>query len=185
MKKIAITAMALLVLLITQAQVDAGIKGGLNIARLSGFDGDSRVSVHVGGFIHYPLNRNWCIQPELIYSGEGQEYFSEGDERTIALDYVSIPLMIQYFPATRFYFEAGPQIGFLVSAQDKGMDNDNINVKKDFRNSQVGLNLGIGFKPNNRVGIYARYHFGLTDVSLFDEIVDHSQVGQVGVSLRL
>lgn len=165
--------------------VAIGIKGGLNSARLSGFDGNSRISGHGGLFLHHTINNNWCFQPELIFSGEGQKYFLDGEERTIALDYISVPLMIQYYATKQLYFEAGPQIGILASAQDKGINTDHFNVKDDYTPAQVGINLGLGVYVTPKFGIYGRYHFGLTDVSRFDNIVDHSLVGQLGVAVRL
>lgn len=168
-----------------EGQVEVGVKGGINSARLSGFNGNSRISGHAGLFLHHTINTRWCFQPELLFSGEGQDYFSGGGERTIALDYISVPLMIQYFATKQLYFEAGPQVGILASAQDKGSDRENINVKDDYTPAQIGLNVGLGVKVTPKFGIYGRYHFGLTDVSRFDNIVDHSQVGQLGVAFRL
>jgi hypothetical protein len=168
------------------AQQAIGIKGGVNIANLSGFEGRSRISGHAGGFLHHTINKNWCFQPELLYSGEGQRYLSGGVERTLALGYLQLPLMIQYYPAPQVYFEAGPQFGLLVSAQDK-VDEEatHINAKDDFTAAQVALGLGIGFKATEQLILYGRYNFGLTDVTRFDNIVDHSQVGQLGVAIRL
>ena len=166
------------------AQVVAGLKGGLNSGYLSGFEGNSRISGHVGVFLHHTINRNWCFQPELLYSGEGQRYISsEGEERTIALDYIQVPLMMQYYPINQLYFEFGPQVGILASARDKGRDV--VNVKSDFTHAQLGLNLGIGVNATRNIGFYGRYNFGLTDVSSFDDIVDESRVGQIGMTIRL
>jgi len=167
------------------AQQAVGIKGGLNMASLSGFEGRSRISGHAGVFLHHTINKTWCFQPELLYSGEGQRYMSGGVERTLALGYLQLPLMIQYYPAPQVYFEAGPQFGLLLSAQDK-VDNDEgqINAKDDFTQAQVALGLGIGYKATEQLILYGRYNFGLTDVSRFDNIVDHSNVGQLGVAIR-
>ena len=163
----------------------AGIKGGLNSATLTGYTGNSRISGHAGVFVHNVINNRWCFQPELLFSGEGQRYFGDGEKRTIALDYIQLPLMIQYFPIRQLYLEAGPQVGILASARDKGSNGLAINIKNDFSNAQVGMNIGVGVKANNSIGFYGRYCFGLTDVSTFDNIVDHSRVGQVGLSIRL
>lgn len=168
------------------AQQAIGIKGGVSIASLSGFEGRSRISGHAGVFLHHTINKNWCFQPELLYSGEGQRYMSGGVERTLALGYLQLPLMIQYYPAPQIYFEAGPQFGLLLSAQDKAEDESgHINAKDDFTAAQVGIGLGVGFKATEQLILYGRYNFGLTDVSRFDNIVDHSQVGQLGVAIRL
>jgi len=168
------------------AQQAVGIKGGINIASLSGFEGRSRISGHAGVFLHHTINKNWCFQPELLYSGEGQRYMSNGVERTLALGYLQLPLMIQYYPAPQVYFEAGPQFGLLLSAQDKvDEESGHINAKDDFTAAQVALGLGVGFKATEQLILYGRYNFGLTDVSRFDDIVDHSQVGQLGIAIRL
>ena len=167
------------------AQQAVGIKGGLNIASLSGFEGRDRISGHVGVFLHHTINKNWCFQPELLYSGEGQRYMSGGVERTLALGYLQLPLMIQYYPAPQVYLEAGPQFGLLLSARDKVDDESGeINAKDDFTTGQVALGLGIGYKASEKLILYGRYNFGLTDVSRFDNIVDHSNVGQLGVAIR-
>ena len=73
------------------AQQAIGIKGGLNMTSLSGFEGRDRISAHIGVFLHHTMNKNWCFQPELLYSGEGQRYMSGGVERTLALGYLQLP----------------------------------------------------------------------------------------------
>jgi hypothetical protein len=161
-----------------------GIKGGVNIANLSGFTGNSRVSAHGGIFLHHTINNNWCFQPELLFSGEGQRYFDNGEERTLALNYLQLPLMIQYYPSPQIYLEAGPQVGVLINAEDKGNEATHLNVRDDFSTAQIALGVGLGFKASDQVILYGRYNFGLTDVTRFDNIVDHSRVGQLGVAIR-
>jgi hypothetical protein len=171
--------------LFVNAQNAIGVKAGINVADLSGFTGRSRISGHGGVFLHHTINNNWCFQPELLFSGEGQRYFSNGTEHTLALDYIQLPLMIQYYVVPQLYLEAGPQVGVLISAQDKVDESDaHINAKEDFSSAQVALGLGIGFKASQQVILYGRYNFGLTDVTKFDNIVDHSQVGQLGIAIR-
>lgn len=187
-KKIVITLLVASVLsfVTTNAQNAVGIKGGVNIASLSEFSGRSRVSGHGGLFLHHTINKNWCFQPELLFSGEGQRYFSNGAEHTLALDYLQLPLMIQYYPVPNIYLEAGPQIGVLISARDKvnEFDEPHANVKGDFSTAQIALGIGAGLKASEKIIFYGRYNFGLTDVTVFDNIVDHSRVGQLGVAIR-
>ncbi len=168
-----------------RAQMAVGLKGGLSYANLSGFDGNSRVTGHVGLFLHYSIHDRWQFQPELIYSGEGERIVGDGSGSTIALAYVNIPLMIQYFPAKRLYFEAGPQLGFLAGATSKDSSSGHLNLKRDFSNSQFAINLGAGVIASKKLGFYVRYDFGLTDIYRFNDIQDHSRVCQVGVTLRL
>ena len=89
-------------------KVTPGIKGGLNITDVTGFNGDNRLSGHIGLFFHNRINRMWSFQPEILYSGQGQRYpVLIRDEATLALSYINIPLMFQFYPVKQFYLEFG------------------------------------------------------------------------------
>jgi hypothetical protein len=167
------------------AQLSPGIKGGVNFANLIGYNGEARVGIHAGLFLHHKINSRWCLQPEILYSSEGQRYFND-EERVLSLDYVQIPLMVQYYLTRQFYLEAGPQLGLLASAKDYPVDNGiKLNVKDEFTSTQVGINVGIGVQANHTLGFYGRYNIGLTDISRYDNIIDQSRVGQLGMTIRL
>ena len=168
------------------AQFEPGIKGGINFSSLTAYNGESRIGAHAGFFLHHRINKNWCVQPELLYSSEGQRYFTSFGDRIVVLDYVEIPVMIQYFPVRQFYLELGPQLGILASAKEK-IENEGvkINVRDNYTAAQIGLNVGIGLSATPNLGFYGRYNFGLTDVSKFDNIIDQSRVGQIGVTFRI
>ncbi|KAA2243739.1 PorT family protein [Chitinophaga agrisoli] len=168
-----------------QAQkIHLGVKGGLNIAQLSDFDGSgSRISGHVGGFVNFRF-RDWAVQPELVFSGQGEKHLiiPNGD-RQIALNYINLPVMFQYYLIPQFYLEAGPQIGFLASAKDKG-GRLTLDIKDGYNSADLGIGLGLGFKLPMGFGIYGRYNFGLLDV--YDGGGDYkNMVAQIGVSYTI
>ena len=163
-----------------------GVKAGVNIANLSEFNGRSRISGHGGLLLHHALNKNWCIQPELLFSGEGQRFYSNAVEHTYALDYLHLPIMIQYYPVPNMYVEAGPQVSILISAQDKVDErNGHTNVKDDFAAAQLALGVGAGLELTEQVILYGRYNFGLTDLFIVQNFDAHSRVGQIGIAIRL
>ncbi len=174
-----------------KAQPNAGLKAGVNYASLSGYEGDRRISFHGGVYVQVPLHKNWTIQPELLYSGEGQHYtISEGEEstpvdKTITFSYVALPVMLRFNPSSKIYLEAGPQAAILVSARSLGYGTDHFNMKRSFANGQFGFNTGAGFQINPRISIYARYYFGMTDAKPSDAVANKNQVGQLGFTLRL
>lgn len=182
MKKIILTSViTVCAIFAAQAQkIHLGVKGGLNIAQLSDFNGSgSRVSGHVGGFVNFRL-RNLAIQPELLFSGQGEKYEVPlvGGERTVALNYINVPVMFQYYLIPEFYLEAGPQIGFLVSAKDKG-GSTTVDVKDGYNTADMGAAFGLGFKFPLGIGVYGRYNFGLTDI--YDGNGDYkNSVAQIG-----
>ncbi|MDF2190814.1 porin family protein [Paraflavitalea sp. CAU 1676] len=183
-KVIVLAALACCSVGFIQAQTAPGIKGGLNLTDVSNFNGSNRVSGHVGLFLHHSLNSRWCIQPELLYSGQGQKYQTGEGERTLALSYIQVPVMIQYYPVKQLYFEFGPQLSFLTSAKVKGGGND-VEVDGGYRKADVGVNLGVGVAATQQIGFYARYGAGLTDITKNGNTSNMNRVGQLGMFVRL
>jgi len=168
------------------SQTVLGVKGGVNISYVH--DNSyykSKVGGHGGIFINKAINKYWSVQPEVMFSGEGEKYFY-GVERSVALNYIQIPLMLQISPIKQIYLEVGPQIGLLVSAKDKAVDLDVYeNKKEDFSSAQFSIATGLGIKIVDRISIYGRYNFGLTDVLPYDAFTQRLRVGQVGLAVRL
>lgn len=163
-----------------------GIKGGVSIANFSHNDHKPRISGHGGFFVNRVINKYISVQPELIFSGEGRRYTYASQERAHALYYIQIPLMLQVYPVADIFLEAGPQVGLLISAQDKKLDDgQHSNIKNDFSTAQFSLATGLGIKATEHIIIYARYNFGMTDITPSDQVIHHSNVAQVGIAFRL
>jgi|RhiMetdeSRZDD1v2_1073273.scaffolds.fasta_scaffold01087_30 outer membrane protein with beta-barrel domain len=170
---------------INAQKLTGGIKGGLNIADVSSMNGDNRLSGHFGFFLNSRLNRNWAIQPELLYSGQGQQFVSAGREYTLALNYLQVPIMFQFYPAKQVYLEFGPQVGFMLSAKIKDNENDNkTEVDNGYKNVDAGLALGFGIQATPMLGFYARYNAGLSDITKNDNGDYYNRVGQIGISIK-
>jgi hypothetical protein len=168
-----------------QAQkIIPGIKGGLNISDVAGLNGDNRLSGHVGLFLHSRLNRNWAIQPEILYSGQGQQFVFLNHEYTLALSYIQVPVMFQFYPVKQFYLEFGPQIGFLLSANVKD-DDDKTEVDNEYKKADVAISFGAGIQVTSMLGFYARYNAGLADIHKNSNLDYFNRVGQIGVAIKL
>lgn len=182
MKKVILTVAIACAVLSAQAQkVSFGVKSGLNISRVTKWDGaNSRASVHAGGFVNIGLVKNLSLQPELLYSGQGFKYKPLNAEAVTRLHYINVPVMVQYRFIPEFFVEAGPQLGFLVAARQKVGD-----VLVDIKDSAKGVDAGIGFGAGYQfpmgIGVSARYMFGLTRV--FEDTYESNKnaVAQVGL----
>jgi hypothetical protein len=184
-------AMTALYSVSVNGQTTIGVKGGVSIANVDTKDVPNngykpRVGVHEGIYVNRMFNKYFAIQPEVLFSGEGQRYVYNSVEHTWVLNYIQIPLMLQVYPIKELYLEAGPQVGLLVSSRDKITNVDHHpDMKANFATAQFSIATGIGFKLVDRVTIYGRYNFGLTDIMSYDPtIIQHSNVGQIGVAIR-
>jgi opacity protein-like surface antigen len=182
MKKISlfITAALLSTALFAQSSANFGLKGGLNIASLKVEDqesSDSRLGLHLGALAHIHLAPQFALQPEVVYSQQGMKTNVTGTETTFKLDYINIPLMLQYMFSNGFRLEAGPQLGFLINAQVGNLEN-----KEDYKSTDVALGVGLGYLSTSGLGINGRYNFGLTNINEFDPNNNvTNRVGQISL----
>ena len=153
-----------------------GIKGGMNISSISddGYDDTkSKVGYYGGIFVNIPASESFSIQPEVIYSNLGSEVkgtvLGNSYSQKLNLNYITVPVMFQYKATPQFYLEAGPEFGFLVSADSKTTWNNSTSTaeldKDNFNNFNMGVGLGAGFDITKNVGINARYVAGFSDVT--------------------
>jgi hypothetical protein len=168
MKKILLTVVIASGALFTAKAQDVtfGVKGGLNIAKLTNSnDTKVRPSIYIGGLVNIAFNESFSIQPELLYSGQGNKYDIGNTNTTVTdkVNYITTPVMAQYHIVPEFYLEAGPQLGFLVASKVKS-GNVTLDVKDETKSVDFGLGFGLGYQFPIGLGIGARYMFGLTDV---------------------
>lgn len=185
-KHVFVLALVCMTCSLAQAQtIIPGFKGGLNVSSLSNTGDDNRISGEIGFFLHTKIARGWAFQPEIVYSGQGDKYWDQNVRYTSALNYINIPLMFQFYPIRRFYLEAGPQLGILVSARDKGPHGYNANISDLVHKTDATLNLGMGIRANDMVGFYMRYGIGVSKVLRDDDYTYANRVLHLGVDIRL
>ncbi|MBS7232294.1 PorT family protein [Flavobacterium psychroterrae] len=182
MKKVILCMIAIIVFGFANAQeTKFGLKGGGNI---SNFLGDvngfkSRVGFNVGVFVEIKLLKNFSIQPEILYSQQGAKLkyagnFYDGNnyqyyktKLMYNLGYINVPIMFKYYAIEKLAIEAGPQIGFLVSANGKtkvnGLNTD-ISIKDFYKTIDFGLNLGAVYDFTKNISVGARYNLGLSNI---------------------
>jgi hypothetical protein len=117
-KLLLITMMTLFEFINVNAQdVEFGAKLGANFGSIYGNNTENidpiLSIINFGFYSEIPLNEKFSFQPELMYSIQG---FSV-DNNITRLNYLNIPLMGKYYVTKKLSLEAGPQVGFLLSAK--------------------------------------------------------------------
>lgn len=165
MKKIILSIVLCTAFGFSNAQsVRFGVKGGLNVSNFTGYQEDvkSLTGFHIGGFTELKLTKKFAIQPEFLFSTQGTivEGFNGDSNSTIKLNYLNIPVLAKYYITDAFTVEAGPQIGFLLSAKNQGDD-----IHDFYKTLDFGLNLGCGYEFTDNISLGVRYTVGLTNVA--------------------
>lgn len=162
MKKITyiLTAITLFTTTIAIAQVNIGVKGGLNFsdARADVFidavnDAPSNyTSFLLGGIVEIPIHQNFSFQPEILFSKKGFNVNEAtslnalginvpiGAKATTSISYIETPLLAKVKLGqgnTSFYGIAGPSIGYATSAKVQSK----VTLLIDFNLPDIDLDL--------------------------------------------
>ena len=196
MKKSIIIAFVLFIGIATsqaQVSVSPGLRGGLNLSRLTNIDDNGLKSdFYVGGFVAIKFNKFFTLQPELTYSRQGSEgrYYDINDNyysTKYELNYLSLDAVAKFhFNGSGFHVLVGPSADFKTSDNFDQYGFDPI----DFDLSLVG---GVGYTLPNGLTFEARIKQGLIDIYGYDGIYDDNnngnydevilnQVFQIGIS---
>jgi hypothetical protein len=175
-----ITIMVLAAGTVSAQSVNIGTKIGLNSYTInndnnSGFD--SKLGLHVGLLGHIHLDEQFALQPEIVYSMQG----AKSGNTNFNLDYINVPVLVQYMFDNGFRLQAGPQLGFLINAKAEN-NNSSADVKDDFKSIDAGLSFGVGYiHTPTSLGFDARYNLGLSDISESSSVQSNSRGFQIGI----
>jgi hypothetical protein len=164
-----------------------GVKGGINVAsEMAGENStDSRLGIHLGGFMEKAISNGVDFQPELLYSMQGATTNVGSKTYTDKLDYITVPLMFKIYvnKNRRFSIDVGPQFGYMVSAKvSDGSSSKSIYDYSGLQKFDASLCLGVSYKLNNNLDLVFRGTGGLTKII---ESQEHkNSVGQLGVGYR-
>ena len=165
-------------------QTKFGIKGGISpyILTLSDdLEQAIRPRTHFGFLARFAVNKDesFSIQPELIYSLQGTHI--NGSGKSITLDYIQVPLLLQFETSDGLRMQAGPHFGFLLTAR-YDYDGAGKDVSRIVRSRDKGLTAGIGyiFQPAG-FGVDLRFNQGLRIISENSDLRSRNRGLQVGL----
>lgn len=171
----------LLIIAVTLISISASAQGikfgpklGANMGKIdgAGFDEKYSLGYHVGGFVQINISKKWGIQPEVLFnqittdtvSGFKAIYQNVGNQANnfndLKLNYLSIPILLNYSPAKIITFQAGPQFGILIDDGNTLVQNGGDAFKKGDLSLLGGVQLNL-----LKLRVYGRYAIGLNDIN--------------------
>jgi|SRR5215203_1460081 len=176
------------------AQFHLGVKGGVNITKVDGkaFKDEFRYGYHLGGFAEIGLGGKLGIQPEVLWSQNQTRVdssFSDVYENSlhisnyqdVTLNYLSIPVLLNYKLGSLMTLQAGPQFGILLDQSKTLLENGQEAFKKGDFSLVGGAQIHIA-----KIRLQGRYFVGLNNISdVSDQNKWNNQGFQLSVGLAL
>jgi hypothetical protein len=146
-----------------QSDVSLGLKAGGSYSSFVGKQAPNQGYIfgfHAGGFANIGFTDLFAFQPEIIYSQKGSDP-NVVDVKN-RLHYLDVPLAF-HVNADGLFFEAGPQVGFLLAAK-RSIGNTSVDIKPAYNTVDFGYLVGLGYQRKAGPGIGIRYNGGFTNI---------------------
>jgi hypothetical protein len=156
-----------------------GLKAGLNISSLDvqrGVDYDAKAGFHIGGLAHMHLSPHFAAQPEIVFSTQGGK---DGDVKW-KINYINVPVLLQYMAGGGFRLQTGPQLGFAVSSKVENGDVE-INNNDAVKTFDFSWAFGASYIGAPGLGVDARFNLGISNIYEPDVPEVRNRVFQVGI----
>jgi hypothetical protein len=186
-------SVALLISQLMMAQFHLGIKAGANITKVDGqsFKQQFEYGYNVGGFAEIKLSDKFSFQPEVLFNQYTSTLDSSyksiyenvitSDQTKVKLNYLTIPLLLDYKFLGPIHLQAGPQFGILMN-QDKNFLQ---NGEAAFKSGDFSMALGAQVKIA-QFRFTGRYLIGLNNINDIDNQDKWTnQVIQLSVGIAL
>ena len=151
-----------------------GAKAGLTLGRVNSsepvfVDADEkfRMSFAFGGMMIMPLNENMNLQGELLYAMKGEKLEQGGEEGTIKIDVLELPVLLKYKLNETMALYGGPTLDFIMKGEIETPE-ETIDFKDELKSMGFGLSFGAQYKMD-KILFDARYDLGLSDIADSDE----------------
>lgn len=169
--------------------LEFGLETGVNWSNISNVDQAERLrNFHLGFYFDFTLSQKFYLHTGLIMVSQmGAKSIPPYELGNDALDsilsvstvkrklgYINLPVYLRWKFAHRFFVEAGPQFGYLLSANDEFVADlvekedlsFNNKVTSSYNRFDAGITGGLGYRimSGNGMNIGFRYYQGLLNI---------------------
>lgn len=195
MKKIYLSALLINITFsgVLSQGISGGIRGGMNISNQSfttspppGTSSNSIFGLIAGVYVTLAISENFGIQPELVFSQMG--YSANGMvniappnlpanslnfKSVVNINYLCLPILLRYNFTKNFSLQAGPQLGYLLSAKASAEispvptgfpGSSTLDIKDQINTIEFGAVFGLG-ADFGKFNAGARYNLGFSNLN--------------------
>lgn len=175
--KLSILLIALFILQSASAQFRIGPKAGVNLVKVDGhpFSDQFRYAYHLGVFSEIVLtpDKKLSLQPEVVWNQYSTtldsnfksvyQNLTSSDQSKVKLNYLSIPIVLNYRLLGPIYLQAGPQFSILMNQDKKFLQNG----ADAFKHGDFALLAGAQVRIS-KIYLTGRYNIGLNNLNDID-----------------
>jgi len=174
--KLSILVMTLFIIQTASAQFRIGPKTGVNLVKVDGhpFSDQFRYAYHLGVFSEIVLSKKLSLQPEVVWNQYSTtldssfksvyQNLTSSDQSKVKLNYLSVPLLLNYRLIGPIYLQAGPQFSILMNHDKKFLQNGVDAFSKGDFAMVAGAQVRI-----SKFYLTGRYNIGLNNINDLDE----------------
>lgn len=176
--RLATIVVALLLMQAASAQFRIGAKAGTNIVKVDGvsFKDQFRYGYHIGGFGEIVLthDKKLSLQPEVLFNQYSTsldsnykniyENIISSDQSKVKLNYLSIPILLNYKLVGPIHLQAGPAFSVLMNQDKNFLENG----AEAFKNGDFSLIGGAQIRLS-KIYVTGRYVVGLSNINDIDD----------------
>ncbi len=166
---------AVLVSQVATAQFHVGFRAGANMNKIDGksFKDEFKYGYLLGGFAEVGVGRKISVNPEVLFnqytgtiSSDYKDIYENvfnSEQSKVKLNYLSIPLVLDYKLLGPIHLQAGPQFSILMNSDKNLLQNGG----EAFKNGDLALLGGVQLKLS-ALRVTGRYVVGLNNINDID-----------------
>ncbi|MBN8652045.1 MAG: PorT family protein [Cytophagales bacterium] len=140
------------------------------------------VRFHAGVFINSEIDKNFCVQIEIGYSGLGHQQNPYNNPGSGKYEYGTAGIVLKYYPNQKLSILAGPQLGYLLGGKTSaGQNVADLPPDRDDLNAVIGAE----FYPVRLLGVGLRYNLGLSNIKTISIDRQYNRAIQLSLILRI
>lgn len=143
----------------------AGFKAGMQRSAVFGDIADvaSRYRMHIGAVIVFPVITKFSIVTEVIYTAQGYSQTQNGIRNNIDLNYLALPVLVQYELTEQLLLQSGPQFATNTSVANSVGDTSD-SFFNTYKSSDFSWSFGLGYQLPSGIFFQFRQNLGLGSI---------------------
>lgn len=154
--------MNLLALNLWGQKFEGGIFSGVCASQVSGdsYSGFNKAGLIIGGSVRRSVSVNWNLQMEMLYVQKGSRHMQSDPSfiefYQLKVNYIEIPLLLQYRKNEKLVIEGGVSFGVLTNEGTEENLSGPISGQLPFHSKEYALHIGAEYRIAEKFGLNLR-----------------------------